>query len=298
MKKWLMRITVAFFYLLVCSYHKNTFATTSAAIALDKNPVLISDSLKKTNVKLVLKSSLDKLSENIYFSSASRELFIRCILGRQVSTEKNLDFLEILALSDFYKGNGPQAEITFEIVFSQTKDSLQKAQTCINLIKLNYLLHDFVKAKYFINVAKGSLQKIYSNQQKYNLVFTEAKIALSEGLTHKAEDLIINKALPMSAHVKGKLNEYNCYLFLGKIYLKARKLTQAKWFFIQANTIALNKNYIDGEIETSLLLAKTKIKSGDFSIALQDLAKAKKLIGKNHQIYLEDLQNLTRLAKR
>src|SRR5690606_4766722 len=127
----------------------------------------------------------------------------------------------------------------------------------------SYLNNRLTKAMRFVRVAKDSLSKFYSYKQKYELVFTEAKIALTQGLTTKAENLIISKALPMSNKVKGKLNEFNCYLFLGKIYLKAGQLTQAKWFFIQANSIAVNQNYVNGKIETSLLLAKTKIKVGD-----------------------------------
>lgn len=299
--KWNKLTTVAFIYLLISNANQAAYAKTSSKqciVNLDKNPVLISDGLKETDTKLILKSSLGKLSENIYFSSISQYLFINQTLGKQISTEKNLNLLEVFALIDFYNGNNAESGNILEVIFSQTRDSLQKAQTCINLINLNYLTNNLTKAKYFMNVAKDSLQKFYSYKQKYNLVFTEARIALTEGLTHKAEDLMIKQVLPMSTQIKGKLNEYNCYLFLGKIYLKSRKLTQAKWFFIQANTIALNKNYINGEIETSLLLAKTKIKVGDFLVALQDLAKARKLIDKNHTIYLADLKQLTSLAKR
>ena len=84
---------------------------------------------------------------------------------------------------------------------------------------------------------------------------------------------------------------------LGKIYLKAHQFTQAKWFFIQANSLALAHKYIDGQIQTSLLLAKTKIKAGDLSIARQDLAKARRLIDGNHQIYVADLKQLSMLVK-
>ena len=150
----------------------------------------------------------------------------------------------------------------------------------------------------FMKIAKDSLGKFFSYKQKYGLVFKEAEIALAQGLTAKAEHLIIGSALPMSNKVKGKYNEFNCYLLLGKIYLKAKQLTQAKWFFIQANTIAVNQNYVDGKIETSLLLAKTKINVGDKAVALQDLEKARRLIDAKHQIYLADLNELTHLARR
>ncbi|HET8828928.1 MAG TPA: hypothetical protein VFM79_06285 [Pelobium sp.] len=288
---------IVFLFLLI----NNTYNGVSARdflmnteINFDKNPVLISDSLKKVDAKLFLNTSLDQLSENIYLSALHHYLFFTQSF---TPVRRNTEFLEVLALNEFYIGNTYQAEQLLTTVFETTTDSLQKAKTCLNLIKINYLNNSLIKAMRFVRIAKDSLSRFYSYKQKYELVFTEAKIALTQGLSTKAENLIIGRALPMSNKVKGKLNEFNCYLFLGKIYLKAGQLTQAKWFFIQANTIAVKQNYVNGKIETSLLLAKTKIKVGDKTVALQDLAKASKLMDNQHQIYLEDLQNLTRLAK-
>ncbi len=294
-------IQIGFLFLLIINTHKNAFAKTppiNRKVSFDKNPVLISDSLKKTDAKLLANSSLDKLSENIYFSSLNNHFSLVKVLPQQNGFSKNSNFLEILALSKFYDGKLSQAEQILIAVFKTTTDSLQKAKICLNLIKISYLNNQPLKAMHFVKTAKDSLSKFYNYKQKYELIFTEARIALTQGLTAKAENLIIARALPMSNRVKGKHNELNCYLFLGKIYLKAGQLTQAKWFFIQANTLAVNQNYIAGKIETSLLLAKTKIKVGDKTVALQDLAKAKRLIDKNHSIYLADLEELTNLARK
>lgn len=263
-------------------------------ISVDKNPVLISDSLKKIDSKLVLNSSLDRLSENIYFSAINNALYLKKLFQVNI---RNTKFSEILALNEFYKGNYTQAEKILSMVFDTTTDSLQKAKTCLNLIKINYLNSQLSEAIKYLKIAKYKLSKFYTYPEKYQLVFTEARIALTQGMTAKAEHLIIATALPMSNKTKGRYNEFNCYLFLGKIYLKARQFTQAKWFFIQANSIAVNKNYTDGKIESSLLLAKTKITVGDKFVALQDLARARSLIDEQHRIYLADLKHLNKLAK-
>nr|WP_294895941.1 hypothetical protein [uncultured Pedobacter sp.] len=294
------KIVFTFFVMTICA-QGNLFAidqNLAPKIPFDKNPVLISDSLKTIEPKLQVNSSLDKLSENIYFSSLNQYFFITRIFDNHNWKKADSKFSEILALANFYDGNTERSIEILTDIFNTTTDSIQKAKTCLNLIKINYLTNQTTEAMNFIKLAKADLMSFYSYKQKYELLFTEAKIALTQGLTSKAEDLIIKQLLPMSNKVKGKHNEFNCYLFLGKIYLKSRQLTQAKWFFIQANTIALNQNYIDGEIETSLLLAKTKIKVGDFSVALQDLAKARKLIDHQHQIYLEDLNQLSKLARK
>jgi len=267
-------------------------------IAFDKNPVLISDSLKTVEPKQLVSSSLDKLSENSYFSSLNSHFLLLQIFKKQLYVKGSTKFSEILALNAFYNGNGYKSAEMLTIVFNSTADSARKAKICLNLIKLSYLNNQLTEAMNFVKRAKDAFLHFYSYKQKYQLVFTEAKIALSRGLTSRAENLIIAQALPMSNKIKGRHNEFDCYLFLGKIYLKARQLTQAKWFFLQANTIAVNQDYIDGKIETSLLLAKTKIKVGDRTVALQDLAKARKWIDEDHTVYLADLNSLTRQARR
>ncbi|WP_017257393.1 hypothetical protein [Pedobacter arcticus] len=272
-------------------------SNTYQKINSDKNPVLNADSLKKITPKRFVRSSLNTLSENIYFSSLNTYFFVSSILNIQNDEKIETNLEEILGINEFYNGNHNLSLKLLSHAFINTEDSLQKANICLNLIKISYLDNRLTEAMRFVKTAKDSLQRFYSINERYDLVFTEAKIALTQGLTAKAENLIISRVLPMSNRAKGKHNEFNCYLFLGKVYLKAKKLTQAKWFFIQANSIAINQHYIEGEIETSLLLAKTKIKVGDNAVALQDLARAKKLIDDEHSIYLADLRELTRLAK-
>jgi len=288
------------FFILTTGLNGDLFGSNkdlTTRISFDKNPVLISDSVKKIDPKLFLTSSLDKLSENIYFSSLNNYLFLSQVFKKYDWGKANTDFLEILGLNEFYSGNRYQSVEILTDIFNNTTDSSQKAKICLNLININYLNNQFTKAMHFVKLASDSLQHYYSYKQRYELLFTEAKIALTQGMTTKAENLVIRQVLPMSSKVRGKHSEFDCYLFLGKIYLKAKQFTQAKWFFIQANTIAVGQGYIDGEIETSLLLAKTKIKVGDRAVALQDLARARSLIDDNHHVYLADLQNLTGIAK-
>ncbi len=215
-------------------------------INIEKNPVLIADTVRKLDPKQFVHSSVNQLTENIYRSWMGHHLFIEQQLHEYYFTSNNLDLMETIGLNAFYNGDYSDALKKLVHVFDTTSDSLQKAQTCLNLIKINFLNRNFDQADLYINFAKNSLRTYYSYKQKYELVFTEAKIALSKGLTARAENLIISSALPMSTRVSGTYNEFNCYLFLGKTYLKANKLTQAKWFFIQANSLAVQKNFISG----------------------------------------------------
>ncbi|HTN21016.1 MAG TPA: hypothetical protein VL125_11090 [Pelobium sp.] len=289
------------FFVLMTGLNGDLFGSNedlTTRISFDKNPVLISDSLETIDAKILVKSSQDKLSENIYFSSLNNYFFLSRIFDNYTLGKANTDFLEILGLNEFYRGNRYKSVEILTDIFNNTTDSSQKAKICLNLININYLNNQPTEAMYFVKQVKDSLDSFYNYNQRYNLLFTEAKIALTQGMTTKAENLMIQQVLPMSSKATSKHSEFDCYLFLGKIYLKAKQFTQAKWFFIQANTIAVNQNYIDGEIETSLLLAKTKIKVGDNAVALQDLARARKLIDKSQGIYLADLQQLTHLARR
>lgn len=271
---------------------------TDGKIPFDQNPVLISDTLKTVARTQIVNPSLSQLTENIYWSSLASYVFLfHQFPAIKLGLKLPLEMVELSAINAFYQGDDEKSMQLLKSVFNRTTDSLQKAKTCLNLSKIYYHNRQFSKAMDFIQMAKDSLSRYYTLKQKYDFLFLEAEISLCQGLTSKAEHLIISQALPLSTRFKNRRNEYNCYLFLGKVYLKGKQMTQAKWFFVQANSIAMQQNDIDGKIESSLLLAKTKLRLGDRVVALQDLAKARKLIDNQHQIYLADLKLLTKLAQ-
>jgi hypothetical protein len=87
---------------------------------------------------------------------------------------------------------------------------------------------------------------------------------------------------------------------LAKIYFKQKKYTQAKWFILQANSLARAKNDVPHIISSLLTLAQIKADIKDYSLAAQDLDEAIQLSNTNHlpKIQLTVLQNYAALYHR
>lgn len=273
--------------------------TADSKITLNTNPSLISDTLKKSTKNLIIKSSLNQLDQNIYLSGLNVYNFLRnnSRFSDNILKNNQFKFDEILAIYALYNNDIKASLYYLNNVFTNTADSLQKAKTTQNLIKIYQQIGNYQQAQYFINYSKQYYGLYLTFKERYSLQTLEAKNALALGFTKKAENIIIQQLLPKSNRFGGKYAEYKCYLLLGKVYLKAKSLVQAKWFFIQANSLAIQQNNTNGRIETYLLLAKAKIIANDKNVALEDLAKARELIGSNNSIYLADLNKLYALAK-
>lgn len=265
-------------------------------IAFDKTPMLISDTLKKFERKNLAKSSLNQLDNNIYISYLNGYTFNNShLFFKFMHLKDDYQLHEILGINNFYNDKPTEAIRLLQKVFAQTSDSSQKAKTAKNLATILYLEDDFKGAKQIISYAKTNLLPYLNFRQQYQLYQLDAKNALALKNPAKAEQIILRILLPTSHQYGGKLAELNCYLFLGKVYLQAKMLTQAKWFFIQANTLAASKNNHAGKIESYLLLAKAKIIAKD-GTALNDLNRAKYLINEQ-SVYQADLQKLSKLAR-
>ncbi|MFC5284164.1 hypothetical protein [Pedobacter alpinus] len=289
-----------FFFFLFLNFYTNSFCNTAdSKITLNTNPTLISDSLKKSTKSLIIRSSLNQLDQNIYLSSLNDYSFLKNNLRffDNGFNRKQSKFNEILAINALHNNDLKTSLYYLNHVFTVTTDSLQKAKTTQNLIKIYQQIGNYQQAQYFIYYSKQHYGLFLTFKERYNLQTLEAKNAFELGFTKKAENIIIQQLLPKSNRFGGKYAEYKCYLLLGKVYLKAKSLVQAKWFFIQANSLAIQQNNTNGRIETYLLLARAKIIANDKNVALEDLAKARELIGGNNSIYLVDLNKLYALAK-
>ena len=72
------------------------------------------------------------------------------------------------------------------------------------------------------------------------------------------------------------------YSNLATVYRSEKKFTQAKWFILQANTLARDKNDVPNIISSLLELALIKTDIQDYSLAMRDLNEALHLSSANH----------------
>ena len=268
-------------------------------ISFNRPYFLISDANKNINRRDFIQSHFNKLDQNIYLSSINRNLFISKIETINFNKVASANFEEIKGLNEFYIGNHKQAINCFRTA-QFACDSLRYPQQFAsingNLAKLYFMINNLEQAAFYNKKAK-QYYAAHNFRLYFNCLLLQSKIALANGSTSLSESIILKQALPASGKFSSKIPEFNCFLQLGKTYLMAKSLVQAKWFFIQAFSVAEKINYRNGKIESLLLLAKSKILLKDYQIAAMDLRKAEGLINASSAVYLPDLNHYLALVK-
>ncbi|MEJ6982036.1 hypothetical protein WG906_16320 [Pedobacter sp. P351] len=102
----------------------------------------------------------------------------------------------------------------------------------------------------------------------------------------KAEKLILKNALPYLSRAGSRAGRIKCFDVLGKVYYNQKRYSEAKWFFIQANTESRNVNDVESIISSLVNLGKVKIDIGDFDLAKRDLKEAKSLASELKNLFL------------
>jgi tetratricopeptide (TPR) repeat protein len=114
------------------------------------------------------------------------------------------------------------------------------------------------------------LAEVYRRQQKFS----------------KGERLIIKSALPLFRSSGYKAGRIDCFQGLGKIYRDQNRNSEAKWFFIQANTQARALNDMEEVITSLTNLGRIKITIGDYGLAKRDFNEADDLASKRADLFL------------
>jgi tetratricopeptide (TPR) repeat protein len=253
----------------------------------DHNHLLAVDNLQ-TIINHKLKTHFNALDLSIYLSGLPIHNFLKKAFFNEISTA---NYLEALAIYDARSNQLEDAISNFKKAYelsSRIDNKFQSFVIAYNLANMFFFRNDLANADLYSSCANKYIVGLSKPKLKFDQLIFESKIAASQNQTKKAENLILKNALPMVGRL-GKKQEYSCYLQLGEIYLNAKRFTESKWFFIQALTTASKINFKQGEIESLILLSKTKVEIKDYDLALQDLQKAKAIIEEGYPIYQEDL---------
>ncbi|MCY7292223.1 MAG: hypothetical protein LH615_08580 [Ferruginibacter sp.] len=202
------------------------------------------------------------------------------------------DLETIKALNDAYLGLYKSSIAHYEQSLVLLKGINYGKNNCSfiyrNLAHLYYLQNDLIKASINNELLMLSAKQKQNNQLLISSLIFKADILLRNGEIKKAEHLILRNALLINNGLNGKKKEQACYLQLGKIYLQAKRYTEAKWFFIQSLTLSNQLNLKAQKIESLLMLAKVKNIIKDYSLALADLKMVNNLLQSGYSIYQDD----------
>jgi len=277
-----------------------------------KNKIKINEELSKNGIKThflladdhdfrtnhKLKTHFNTLDLNIYLSGVYISSLFKQSFFNDIS---KANYLEVLGIYNAKLNKLNDAISNFKQAYNLSlslKNEFQSFVLAYNLANIFFIKNDLANADLYSSYANKYIIGLSKPKLTFDQLLFKSKIAASQNNIKKAENLILKNALQMSGRL-GKKSAYACYLQLGKIYLKANRITESKWFFIQALTTASNINFKQGEIESLLLLSKAKVEIKDYDLALQDLKKAKILIEEGYPMYQEDLNlNLALVNKK
>lgn len=104
-----------------------------------------------------------------------------------------------------------------------------------------------------------------------------AENKLTQSKYSESEYCILKKALPMFRRTGNKEGRMKSFQNLAELYFRQRRLSEAKWFYIQANIMAEKLNDKEARISNLIKLAEVKNASGEHELALGDFKKAEEL---------------------
>ncbi|RXF71847.1 tetratricopeptide repeat protein [Arcticibacter tournemirensis] len=138
---------------------------------------------------------------------------------------------------------------------------------------------------------KAAIQNEYYIQlslaQKKTAQAAEGYLSLAENklLQNKyteSEYCILKKALPMFTRTGNKAGRLKSFESLARIYYTQNRLSEAKWFYIQAQTLATKLNNKEAMLSSLIHLAQIKSALGEHEMALNDYREAELLALRNN----------------
>lgn len=129
----------------------------------------------------------------------------------------------------------------------------------------------------YADVAKKEYEKVCKRDSLGAIYYKIADIKLRENKTRLAEFYIIYKALPFYSsadNFKGRVASFN---FLANMYMNQKKYSQAKWFYLQANTQSRSIKDTAATIASLHRLGVLKALTGNYQLARRDLREAESM---------------------
>lgn len=233
----------------------------SAGIFLNTKPTIISLSGLEKALK-IFKTNGDLKAEALIMD------YYGTYFGIQRNMEKSIKYFNTAYhLNDSLKDKFGMAKVSYKLaqVYQYTRNFDQATIHTAQVIKLS---EGTVNIKLLAS-AYLLMGELATSQNKYSV----------------AENYILKKALPAFYYkLKDKTGSMNCYRQLAKMYQQQKRMSEAKWFFIQENTLARNINHPRAIITSLINLAQVKTAIGDYKLAIRDYNEADKISIKNNFI--------------
>lgn len=168
----------------------------------------------------------------------------------------------------------------------EIKNKAAVLENYLSLARIYHFREEFEDAvrcnQYILQAASAGGNSSYMAIAYANLV----EIRTLQKRYKEAESMIMTKALPLNYYkLKNKSGTIKCYDQLAAIYQDQKRLSEAKWFYIQSNMLARKVNDTQGVVNSLVNLARVKILIGDYQLALRDFSEAEQLSRTNNFRY-------------
>ncbi|WP_069659489.1 tetratricopeptide repeat protein [Arcticibacter eurypsychrophilus] len=249
-----------------------------------------------------LRESISTLNHDIDMEQeANLHMAIAQVMFQQSFTKQAIS--ELLAAEMLYHKAGNTAKR--EEVIGQIAANYRKNNTLIEaekyymlLLQVQEIQKEYAKAAKTVNIliavlvkrkdvqkAAGYISSIPTNiydviNEKSTLADAYVKLAEIRRIQTRykqAASLILQNALSLYRSADNLNGRIGCFDLLGRIYLEQKRYSEAKWFFIQANTQSRNLDNQKGVITSLVNLSKVKIAIHHNKLALRDLKEANAL---------------------
>ena len=260
--------------------------------------------------KLLVKQRLEKKNkESEELTKYQNTLLLRDLLNEtetsDVPNDRIISTLD-LVLEEYRRSNDLKSQSliynTYAVYYGKKGETAKAIQYFTEALQLKERLND--KAGMIkISENLAALYKISGNYPKA-IIHDETYIRLNlslrktaqaaEGYLSMAESkllqnkyseseyCVLKKALPMFTRLGNKAGRLKSFQSLAKIYYAQQKFSEAKWFFIQAQTLAAKLEDKEALISAHIQLAAVKNALGEHEMALEDYRKAESLAMENH----------------
>ncbi len=238
-----------------------------------------------------VRTEMGKLLIHLNSKDAIAQLSKASALYGQMNNLSQYTFTTDL-LADLYARNGQFQESLKRYsalykVQSQSGEAVLAGNTASRICDLYSSKKMYKEAFNYADVAKNEYEKVCRRDSLGSIYYKIAKIKKQQNKPKLSEFYIIHKALPFYSsadHFKGRLK---CFNFLADMYMDQKRYSEAKWFYLQANTQSKSIKDTVSTIASLHQLSVLKAITGHYILAKQDLAEAEFLSKEGDVEYLD-----------
>lgn len=190
------------------------------------------------------------------------------------------EVVEMLAAAYQKKGSIAEAKKAYDVLINLQREqgeTVLAGNAAFNMANLYYKNQDYNNAFKYAATAQTAYYEVCRKDSLGSIYYKIAEIKKKLKSPKLAEFYIINRALPYfsaSNNLEGRRKGFD---FLGNLYHEQKRLSQAKWFYLQANTLSRELKDTVSTINSLISLGVVKIAIGDMALAKKDLAEADEL---------------------